>query len=82
MTSVDTARVVWSADAIVGSNVHAILWQRRISQKEFADKLGISDSVLSKRLRGVSAWSVQDMLDVASLLGIEPEKLLKVPTVP
>ena len=81
MTSVDTAEEVWTVDAIIGTNVHNILWRRRIVQREFARNLRISDSVLSKRLRGQSAWSAQDLVDVANLLGVEPSKLLEQPTV-
>lgn len=69
------------ADVNIGQNVHAILWKRGIRQKVFAQQLGISDSVLSKRLRGTSAWSAQDVLDVSRLLGVEIAKLYEQVTV-
>lgn len=68
-----------SVDAVIGENVHALLWHRRTVQRAFAASLGISPSVLSKRLRGTSAWSAADVALAAGLLGVAPGRLYEKP---
>ena len=82
MTSANAHDTDGDANATVGQNVHLILWSRGINQRKFAAQLGISDSVLSKRLRGTSAWSAQDIADAAVILEVEPGRLFAQVTLP
>jgi len=64
-----------SADAVIGRNVHEIIWLRRMKQRALARALHLSDSTLSKKLRGESSWSAQQVQDVATFLGVSPGRL-------
>lgn len=68
-------------DQIVGWNVHDLLWQQNRKQKGLALSLGLTPSVLSKKLRGMSGWSVTQMYEAAEFLGVDPGRLMRKPTV-
>lgn len=65
-----------SIDQIVGERVHRVLWLRKISQSEFAPKLGLSQSGLSRKLRGDRAFGIDELLTIADLLGVDVSDLL------
>ena len=57
-------------DVLIGQRVHHVLWRRKIQQRELAAKLGITQSTLSRRLRGESAWFAGDLVALAETLGV------------
>lgn len=65
-----------SIDALLGERVHQEMWRRRVSQTTMAPFLGVTQSVLSRKLRGAVSWSVADLYAAASVLAVEPETLL------
>jgi transcriptional regulator with XRE-family HTH domain len=65
-----------SADAIVGEQVHHWMWRARVSQTELAKHLGISQTNVSRRLRGETGWTVDDLLICARVLSVPPGDLL------
>jgi transcriptional regulator with XRE-family HTH domain len=68
-------------DEAIGFNVHALLYRRKASQKQLALALGITPSVLSKKLRGDSAWSARQVSVAANYLDVEPGRLFTQSTV-
>jgi transcriptional regulator with XRE-family HTH domain len=57
-------------DVLIGQRVHHVLWRRKIQQRELATTLGITQSTLSRRLRGESAWFAGDLVALADALGV------------
>lgn len=62
-------------DETIGRNVHYLLWQRRLTQLSVARSLGLTPSVLSKKLRGASGWSAKQVAAVAALLDVRAGEL-------
>ncbi|ERG63487.1 hypothetical protein L332_03330 [Agrococcus pavilionensis RW1] len=56
-------------DVLVGQRVHQLMWSRRISQTDFAPRLGFQQSSLSKKLRGTRGWSLDETAAAARALG-------------
>ncbi|HST84625.1 MAG TPA: helix-turn-helix transcriptional regulator [Kineosporiaceae bacterium] len=76
MTTNPAGDPVLSADALLGAKIHQTMFLKRISQTKLAPKIGISQSVLSKKLRGQVPWSVTELLYAANALGVDPGELL------
>ncbi|WP_430600877.1 helix-turn-helix domain-containing protein [Brevibacterium sp. K72] len=58
-----------SPDMLVGTRVHMLMWERGMTQVALAPLLGITQTGLSKKLKGRVGWSVSDLLAVARELG-------------
>jgi len=56
-------------DAAIGLRVHLIMWDRRITQQELGDAIGMDQSSLGKRLRGDRGWTPDQVVTVAKALG-------------
>ena len=69
-----------TVDEQVGERVHQAMWRQRLQQSEVAPALGITQSTLSRKIRGQRTWSVEDLLRVAGALNVDPSDLL--PDVP
>ena len=63
--SAQTAQVDHEADTAVGRRVHMLMWDRQLKQTELAPRLGIEQSALSKKLRGIRPWSLDEVVAVA-----------------
>lgn len=63
----------------VGSNIRAELARRGLSQRDLATHLGISQSQLSKRLRGQIDLSVAELSAAAAYLDVPIGALLPEP---
>lgn len=61
---------------LVGERVHRLMWRYKIQQIELAPKIGITQSALSRKLRGVRAFGVDELMTVAELLDVEVADLL------
>jgi predicted XRE-type DNA-binding protein len=60
----------------VAAEVRAHMARVRINQTQLAEALGITQSSVSKRLRGVIAFNTDELEQVASVLGVHPAALL------
>jgi transcriptional regulator with XRE-family HTH domain len=56
-------------DAMVGVRVDMVMTVRRITQTALAEQMGVSQSVLSKKIRGSVTWSVSELISAAYHLG-------------
>ena len=54
-----------SLDAIIGANVHTLMWRTQESQSELAPRWGMSQAALSLKLRGKRPWFA-DEIDAAA----------------
>lgn len=68
-----------STDQTIGDNVHTLMWRYRIKQQDMYAAMGVSRSTLAKKLRGQVAWSADDVMVAARLLGVDPGALFVVP---
>lgn len=60
----------------VAAEVRAYMARGRINQTQLAEALGLTQSSVSKRLRGVIAFDVNELQQVAEVLGVHPAVLL------
>ena len=58
------------------ANVRAELARRRITQEEFADKLGVGRTTLTTLLAGETKMTLDRLESIAAALEVEPAKLL------
>ncbi len=62
---------------LVAGNVRALMARRGVSQHQVADVLGLSQTAVSKRLRGVTPWDVNEMGTLAEAFGVPIAVLLE-----
>ena len=53
-----------------------MLWEHRLSQTYVANRLDISQSALSRSLRGERRWRLAEVIGLAEMLGVTPNELL------
>ncbi|MEN8675207.1 helix-turn-helix transcriptional regulator [Nocardioides sp.] len=58
------------------SRLHEVMWRNRITQQQVAEVLGVTQTAVSKRLRGQTTLSLVEYLDMARCLGLSPVELL------
>ena len=59
----------------IGERVHREMWRRRITQTALAERLELSQSSISRKLRGERAWDADDLAPVAEILGVSLDYL-------
>lgn len=64
----------------VGERIHAVMWRQKMSQTRLAPMLGLSQSVLSRKIRGDVPWWLAEVFTAAQVLGVDVSEL--VPPVP
>lgn len=57
-------------DTMVGETIHMELWRRGKPASELAPVIGVSQSVMSKKLRGKVKWSLEEIYKASRFLGI------------
>lgn len=65
--------------AQTGRNVRAEMARADVTQTALASAIGLSQSALSKRLRGVIPFDINELTAVADHLGVEVTTLLPAP---
>ena len=55
-------------DAQVGERVHLLMWRASRTQTEMGRQVGIDQSVLSKKLRGITRWYAGEISAIARTL--------------
>lgn len=68
--STQSAVVVENSDAMIGERIHALLWRSRLSQATFAKTLGVSQSTMSKKLRGERPWYTGELIATSQALDV------------
>jgi transcriptional regulator with XRE-family HTH domain len=65
-----------TTDAFVGKRVSDLLWANRMTQSDLASRLGLDQSTLSKKLRGVRRWTAEEVVHASAALGVYPADLM------
>lgn len=60
-----------------GRNLKILLYDKRISQKQVADAIGVSEVTISKLVHGTQPVSVDKLSKIAEYLGVSMDELLK-----
>lgn len=60
-------------------NIEAFLERENMSQKAFADQVGVSEAAICQFLRGTRQPSFVTGLRIAEVIGCKPEELYKSP---
>lgn len=61
--------------ALTGANVRAEMARQDVSQMQLASRIGMSQTGLSKRLRGAIPFDVNELAAVAAELGVPIDQL-------
>ena len=56
--------------AQVGENIQHLLDERRMTQQNLAEALGISKQVVNKIIKGNKAINVKEIAEIAQILGV------------
>lgn len=64
----------------VGATVRAEMARRKITQRQVAEKLGISQTQVSRRLDGTVSFNVDELEAVAQVLGLPVALFVAQPT--
>ncbi len=62
---------------LIGRNVMMIMYDKKISQKELAHAIGVSEMMVSKIVNGHKNPSVEKLVKIASVLGCTVDELLQ-----
>ena len=68
-----------SADEAFGATINALLFQRRLTNRQLGAALGITGAVVGRKLRGETTWSLLDVVRTASFLNVSGGDLLPKP---
>lgn len=60
----------------VGEEVRALLARRRVSQEQLGAAIGVSGASISRKVRGLSDFTVGELLAVAAFLDVPAGSLL------
>ena len=66
--SVNTASVEVD-DAFIGRRVHSVMWDRKITQTQLSQRIGMAQTLISRRLRGTLGWPAPLLVKTAAALG-------------
>ena len=69
-----------AADTAFGATVNAILFRQRATRKDLSRVLGVTGSMVTRKLRGDVTWSLEDILKTSAWLGVPVADLLPTPT--
>lgn len=78
-----TVRVHAPTDAAVAANdqvrvnVECLMEMHRLTQVQLADRIGRSQSWLSKRLSGTTSFQIEDLDLIGDVFGLSPAQLLQ-----
>lgn len=66
-----------NVDAIIGDNIHRLMWLARKTQTETAISLGMTQGALSRKLRGERPWYADEIMAASVLFQRDVGDLFK-----
>lgn len=66
-----------SLTMVVARNVRSLMAQRGVSQTQLAHAMGLSQTAVSKRLRGVTPFDTRDLQTISESFQVSPSALLE-----
>ncbi len=67
-----------SADYAIGLTISQYLAVRKIQQRLLAVHVGVTQSMLSRKLNGLTSWKIEELIRIAELLGVGLQDLMPV----
>lgn len=61
----------------VGKNLNDILYDKKITQTELAEAVGVSDMTISKLVNGTKVPSAEKLTAIEAYLGVSHERLTR-----
>jgi transcriptional regulator with XRE-family HTH domain len=68
-----------TTDALIGERIHQIMWRQRMTQGQLAARLGLTQTGVSRKIRGERPWFARELLEVAKALNTQVSALLPSP---
>ena len=62
---------------IISGNMRVALAMRNKNQSDLSRAFGVSRTLISQKMHGVTAWSIEDMEKAGQFLGIAPARFLE-----
>ena len=62
---------MYETSEAIGRRVRGLLAERLMSQKAAAQSIGMTQQALSSRVRGRTAWSIDELVALGHVLGVE-----------
>lgn len=75
MTIANVNEPLRPTEALMGERVHNLIWRAKITQTAFARTLGLSQTALSRKLRGDRAFTLDEILAVSRELRVSLDYL-------
>ena len=63
-------------DNAIGERINKLLSDKKETQKELGEKIGLSQSAISKIIRNVSDLTISNLLAIAEHFNVSPEYIL------
>jgi transcriptional regulator with XRE-family HTH domain len=67
-----------TTDVLIGERIHQIMWRQRMTQGQLAARLGLTQTGVSRKIRGERPWFARELLQVAAALNTQVSALLPV----
>lgn len=64
------------AAAVVAARIHSLMWAKRVTQGQLAGLLGVTQGVVSRKLRGHSPITLPELFTIAGALGVDVTQLV------
>jgi transcriptional regulator with XRE-family HTH domain len=68
-----------TTDVLIGERIHQIMWRQRMTQGQLAARLGLTQTGVSRKIRGERPWFARELLQVAAALNTQVSALLPNP---
>lgn len=65
-----------TTDVLIGERIHQIMWRQRMTQGQLAARLGLTQTGVSRKIRGERPWFARELLEVAKALNTQVSALL------
>lgn len=65
-----------SLESVISGNMRVALAMRNKNQSDLSRAFGVSRTLISQKMRGVTAWTIADMEKAGQFLGIAPARFL------
>ena len=59
-----------TTDEKIGARIHQIMWNRKMKQGVLAERLGVGQAAVSKKLHGERKWTTDELVVVAEVLEV------------
>lgn len=61
----------------LGRNIHIVLYDKKMSKSELAEKVGISQQMVSEIVAGNKSPKASTLIKIANVLGVTVDELIK-----